>query len=71
MSPHWRRLTKCIPNHLLFWRVGQMLFGTNHVTHAHRDVVDHIGQQEHRRTISAQQHKVFNGFVGKFNATAH
>ena len=48
-----------------------MLFGPNHVAHSHRDVVNHIGQQKHRRSISAQQHKVFNGFVGKFNASAH
>ena len=38
---------------------------------AHCDVIDNIGQQEHRRTISTKQHEVFNGFVGKFDTTTH
>ena len=71
MCPHRWRMPKCTPDQLLFWRIGEMLFSAHHMSNGHQDVINHVCQQEHRSSIPAQQHKILNGAVVEFNATAH
>ena len=37
-----------------------MLLGSHDIGDTHLDVVDNVGQQEHRRAVAAQQHEVFD-----------
>ena len=48
------------PEHLLLGRVRQVLVAAHDVGDAHLDVVDDVGQQEHRRAVAAQQHEVLD-----------
>ena len=56
-------MTEGFPQQLLLGRVGQMLFGANDVADTHGDVVDHVGQEEHDRAVTAQQDEVFDDVV--------
>ena len=49
-----------LPQQLLLGRVRQVLLGAHDVGDAHLDVVDDVGQQEHRRAVAAQQHEVLD-----------
>jgi hypothetical protein len=38
---------------------------------AHRDVVDHVGEDEHRRAVAAQQHEVLDVGVVELDVAAN
>ena len=71
VGPDWRLMTQGIPQHLLFWRVGQMFFGAHNMSDVHGDVVHNVGNQEHRCAITAQQHEVFDCRVIKLHCPTH
>ena len=48
-----------------------MLFGAHDVRDTHLDVVHHIGEQEHRRAVTPQQHEVLDRRVLEVHLAAH
>ena len=59
-----------LPEQLLLGRVGQVLVAAHDVGDAHLEVVDDVGEQEHRRAVAAQQHEVLDRLVGRTSTVA-
>ena len=60
-----------LPQQLLLGRVRQVLLGADDVGDAHLDVVDHVGEEEQRRTVGARDDEVLDGLVGELDSAAH
>ncbi len=71
MRPTRRLVTESPPEHLLLGRVRKVLLGPHDVGDGHLDVVDHVGEQEHRGAVATQQHEVLDGRVVERDPSAN
>ena len=63
VRPRRRGRTERLPQHLLLRRVRQMLLGADDERDPHRQIVDNVGEQEHRRPVATQQHEIVDRVV--------
>ena len=70
MCPHRRGGAEGVPEQLLLGCVGKVLLAPHDVRHPHLDVVNGVGEQEHRRAVAAQQREVLDAVVGERHLTA-
>ena len=71
MTPYGRLTVERGPQHLLFWGIRQMLFGSNDIGDAHRHVIDDVRQVEHRGSIAAHENEIFDDRMIEFDITSH
>ena len=71
VRPHRRLVAERAPDHLLLGRVRQVLLGAHDVRDRHLEVVDDVGQQEHRRAVAAHEHEVLDRGVVELDLAAH